>query len=194
MAWFPIAAAVVGTVMQMSAASQAASAAKRAGEQQQVEKNYEAQQLDQQAGQEQASSQRAAYEQERQSRLIASRAIAVAGASGGGVTDPTITNIISDLQGEGAYRAAVQIYRGDDNARSLRMGGTAKRYEGDIAAQGGSEKASAYQMSGFGALAKGAGSIYDRFGMGGPTATKDAATGNGWSSGMFSPSKLAWEN
>lgn len=89
----------------------------------------EAAQLDVQAGQTQASSQRDAIEQRRQARLVQSRALAVAAASGGGADDPGVVNIISDIAGEGEYRAMTALYNGDTEAAGLRGQATARRKE-----------------------------------------------------------------
>lgn len=187
MAWVPIAATVIGTVMQIKGAGDAAAAARAQGQAQQVQDQYQATQMEQQAGQEIAAKQRSAAEQTRQANLLASRAIAVAGASGGGVSDPSVANLIADISGEGAYRAGVQLYQGEENARQLRMGSGAKLYEGQVAAQGGDLKAQGFENAGLGAAFKGAESIYDKFGFGGSKAGGGggggggtATTGNGW--------------
>lgn len=71
-----------------------------------------------------AGGQRRAGEEKRQADLLASRALAVASASGADPSGVQITDIIADIDGEGAYRAAVAMYEGEANARSLRLSGT----------------------------------------------------------------------
>ena len=90
--------------------------------------NAEAGQLDQMAGTERASSQRTAAEQRRQARLLQSKALA-AGAATGGANDPTVVNIIANLEGEGEYRALTALYEGEEKARSDEMQAAAKRKE-----------------------------------------------------------------
>ena len=84
----------------------------------------EADQLDVNAGQERAVSQRQAMDERRQGRLASSRALAVAAASGGGVDDPTIVNAMANLEGESEYRALTAMYegnvRGDDLERQAK--------------------------------------------------------------------------
>lgn len=89
----------------------------------------EAGQLDTMAGQERATGQRAAVEARRQSALLGSRALAVAAASGGGASDPTVVNIISRLSGEGQFRALTAMYDAEETARSKEMQAIDKRKE-----------------------------------------------------------------
>jgi hypothetical protein len=110
-----------------------------------------------------ASSRLQAREEERQADLVASRALAVAAASGGGVSDPTVVNIIARTKGEGAYRANVALYEGAERARQLRI----------AAAGGGDFNAGDSIMAGanaaaLGRLARGGLSLYAKYGLGGP--------------------------
>jgi hypothetical protein len=49
--------------------------------------------------------------------LVASRALAVAAASGAGVSDPTMVRVIANARGEGAVRAATALYEGQARSR-----------------------------------------------------------------------------
>lgn len=89
----------------------------------------EAAQLEVNAGQERAVSQRDAIEQRRQGRLASSRALAVAAASGGGVDDPTVVNAIANLDGESEYRALTAMYEGDTRGDDLERQAKARRTE-----------------------------------------------------------------
>lgn len=114
------------------------------------------------AKQEVAVSQRAALEEQRQAELLASRAIAVAAAGGGGADDPTVTKIIADIKGEGAYRAALQMYEGEEKAKKLRFQGAAAEFEGEAGYKAAKTEAissllgtgasmySTYKMGGYG--------------------------------------------
>lgn len=204
MAWLPIVATVAGTIMQVAGqmsqasavkrqseasaleASRAAESARLAGEQAQQSRHFEAEQQRVNAQQEQAAAQRSALEEQRRARLVASRALAVAGASGAGVSDPSVMNLLADLEGEGAYRSALSIYSGEDRARSLRMGAASSDYEGVLAAdtgrrQGsqydlqasniraaGRDRASALRFGALGTLVSGGSALYTKYGMGGP--------------------------
>jgi len=104
------------------------------------------------------SGQISAMEQRRQAKLVASRAVAVA-AAGGHVDD--ISNLLADIDGEGAYRASVALYEAGSEAERL-------RHEGRIAEQYGVDQAQAYRskakattLSGYGSLATNIGTIYN---------------------------------
>lgn len=76
----------------------------------------EAKQLDRKAGSTRATSQRSANEELRQSRLVGSRALALAAASGAGASDPTVMNLIASIAGEGQYRSLTELYNGNTEA------------------------------------------------------------------------------
>jgi hypothetical protein len=82
---------------------------------------FQSEQLNVSAGQAQAAAQRSAIDIERQTQLNASRALAVAASSGGGASDPTVVNLLSQNAADGAYRKAAALYEGDDQARSMRL-------------------------------------------------------------------------
>lgn len=79
-----------------------------------------------------ASSQRDAMEEKRRAKLLASRALAVAG---GGASDPTVMNVIADIEGEGAYRAAMEIYGGESQADKIRTQGAFAAMQGKQASR-----------------------------------------------------------
>lgn len=168
MAWFPIAAQVVGTLMQFSGAMQQSKAAKVAGQQAAINADYMARQQEQDAGQQVAAAQREAAEERRKAEIMASRAMAVAGASGAGVSDPTIINLIADLQGEGSYRSSLAMYQGEDRARQLRQGADTSRFQGRIGQADANYRASAYRTKAIGGLLSGGSSLYRRFAGNGP--------------------------
>ena len=110
-----------------------------------------------------AASQRTAMEENRQADLVASRALAVAAASGGGVSDPTMVDILSRTKGEGAYRARVALYEGQARSRAMRVsaigGGS---FDSSDALKAG------YNAAAFGGLARAGMSLYAKYGMNGP--------------------------
>ena len=85
-----------------------------------------------------------------------SRAIAVAAASGGGIDDPTIVNLIGDLNAEGEYNIMARLYVGEDKAEGLRHGAEQQTREGEAALNAGYMKAAKTVMSSFGGGAGGA--------------------------------------
>jgi hypothetical protein len=147
-----MAAAAIG--MQAGGAIAGGINARREGE-------YQASQYDVAAGQARAASQREAEEEARRSRLAQSRALAVAAASGGGASDPTVVDVISSLAGEGAYRAAVALYEGDEQARVLKARGEAARREGKSKQRAGYIRAASTLLSS-------GSSLFDKYGRGGP--------------------------
>ena len=154
---------VIGTGAQVAGYEQAADDARLAGRRENVERQFEARQLEQQAGQSIAAAQRDALEERRNANLAASRALALAGASGGGASDPTIVRIVSSLKGEGSYRAGVALYKGEEQARKLRMGAAGKTYEGLLAEDQGNRKGSAYEIQATAALFEGGSSLASNY-------------------------------
>lgn len=177
MAWLPVAATVASAVLGAVGNYQAGQATKRQAAQMQQAKEFEAAQLEQNAGQQIAAAQRKALEERRRATLVASRALAVSAASGSGASDPTVEKIISDIAGEGAYRAGLQLYEGEDIASRLRSGAQASRFEGESIMQYGRERARAANVSAFGSLFSGGASLYTKYGMGGPQNSKTSFSG-----------------
>lgn len=126
--------------------------------------NTEADQLENLAGQEQAGAQRAAHQERHEATLVQSRARAVAAASGGGVTDPTVQDIMADIGTEGEYRALTQLYSGDERALELKAQALATRKSGKAAQQAGFLTAAS-------SLALGGSTLYAKYGGRGPPGT-----------------------
>lgn len=126
--------------------------------------DFEAQQDTVNAGQQVAASQRAAESQDLNGRLLASRAQAVAAASGGGATDPTVTGIIQRIAGQTAYRSALALYQGNDAARALLTRADAVRF-------GGREAQAAGIVNALGTTLKGAYTMYDKYNKGSPVTS-----------------------
>lgn len=164
MAFLAAAIPYITTAMSVAGSRQSANAARAAGKAAQQEKEFEAQQYDQQSMQSVAAGQRSASEQEQRARLMVSRAIALSAAGGGSVSDPSVVNTIADIEGEGAYRAATELYKGEEQSRQLRMGASASRYEGEILKRGGEAKGKAYDLQAVSALAKQGSSMYEKYG------------------------------
>jgi len=175
MAWLALVATVLATAYsakeQSRAGKQAAQATALGAQRQAQASEFEAEQLEVLAGQEQATAQRRADEERRRGRILQSRALALGAASGGGASDPTVVNIISDLAGESEYLAATRIYEGEEAARRARMGAAGARFTGETALETGTLTASNLQSAGRSAavstLFSGAGraaSMYGRYG------------------------------
>jgi len=110
---------------------------------------YKAGQLEQRAGQERAVAQRRAESARRSSRYAESRALALAAASGGGASDPTVVNIMAGIAGEGEMAAQSALYEGEERARGSEMAAGASRYEGTQAKRASYIKAGTSIMSTF---------------------------------------------
>ena len=154
---------IAGAASNLFGASEGMSGARESGLREAQAREFQAAQLEQRAGQEQASAQRGALEQHRLASLVSSRALAVAAASGGGVSDPTIVNLLSMIAGEGAYRAGVSIYEGEEKARNLRMSAAAARMGAASAIEEGELRAGSYALGGFGSFATSAGSLFAKY-------------------------------
>jgi len=137
-------------------------------------------QLRQNAGQAQASAQRQAADITQQTQLVTSRALAVAAASGGGASDPTVVDLIARDAARGAYLRSVALYGGEDRARALEGEANVRQYEGKVAErnaflEGGLEAAggatSLMRTESHGA------SLFAKFGQGAPTASPLAVGG-----------------
>ena len=176
MAWVAIAATVVGTALQYSAQRKASKAASEQAKQEDLAADYEAKQLEHQAGQVVAISQREALDERKKAKLLESRALALAAASGGGASDPTIVKIMSDIAGEGAYRAQTALYEGAEESRRLMKGAEARRMGGTMAGQSALSVARAREIGSVGTLFQGAGSLYAKYGMGAQTKTAPSGT------------------
>jgi hypothetical protein len=84
--------------------------------------------------------------------------LALAAASGGGASDPTIVNLMANLAGETQYRKSVELYEGGERAKDLRYQGQVRRYEGKEAKRAG-------KLGAFTTLLTGGTSLYSKYGM-----------------------------
>ena len=107
----------------------------------------QASQYNDMAGNTRGTSQREASEQRRRARLAASRGLAVAAASGGGASDPTVVNMMADLAGEGEFRALSAMYEGETQARQYEAEANARRKEAKNVKRAGLFKAGSTILS-----------------------------------------------
>ena len=189
------ASTLVGTVGQI----QQGQAAKAAGQAQAQSAQYQAalqeksaKSIEQQASEERASAQRASIEQRRQGKLASSRAQTVAAASGAGALDPTIVNIMGDLDTETEYRALTAMYEGEERARGLeteaglrRAGAAGTRYGGEVARVSGNAAARRSYYGAAGTLLEGGGRLYDRYSSRKPQTLKSKY-------GYMGPEQMDW--
>ncbi len=132
---------------------------------------FQAAQYQQNANSAAASSQRTAFDVNRQTQFVTSRALAVAAGSGGGASDPTVVNLIARDAGQGAYESAAALYGGADRARLDTEQAGAKEFEGKNTELNSFEVGAAGYVGGATNLlrsqARGA-SLMQRFGGSGP--------------------------
>lgn len=117
-------------MFQPAAAGMRAGATIYGGYQQKAAADLSASGLESAGDQAVAASQRRAQEELRRSKLLSSRALAVAAASGAGASDPTVVDIISGIAGEGAYRSELALYEGREAKRAMDAKADAARYQG----------------------------------------------------------------
>lgn len=156
--------AVAGTALSAYGAYQQGQAADAAGKAAQVSADYQAKQMAVNAGQERAAAQRKAFEERRRGTLAQSKAQAVAAASGGGSLDPSIVDIMGDLEGEAQYNSNVALYEGEERARDLETGASIKRYEGAQARAAGKYEKRASTIKAAGSLLSGGSTLLDKYG------------------------------
>lgn len=153
----------VGTILGAAGGVRSAKASRKQGRQALLIAQQQATDLERQAIETKAIAQRQAIDQREQGELLISRAQALAAASGGSATDQTVLDVIADIDGEAAYRAAMSMYEGERDAQTLRTEAGYVRQGGIIAKQESNARAKAYEMEAVSTLAKGATTFYDRY-------------------------------
>lgn len=171
-----------GSIMSAIGSMVSAGTAVRTGTAQKNASYFTAKQQDDAANNVLAAGQRTAMNEDLKAKLLASRAMAVAGASGGDVGSPGVTKVIADIAGRGAYNAGIALYDAEDKARTLRLGATASRYEGDVMQSGGQSKAAAYMFGAAGNAATAA-SLFSKYGRGGPKKEDTTSPLDDWNTG-----------
>lgn len=190
--YFSAAASITGSLLQAYGAVQQGRSAAIAGQVERDATEFNASMLEfgareaaRQGGRTVAISQRKAEEERRQGRLAASRALAVSAASGGGVSDPTIIDLIARTEGEAYYRANIALYEGEAEARRLRFealmgrGAAAQaRIGGESAFLAGRTRQTAFNLAAAGRVFEGGASLFAKYGGGGPGKGDAALIGN----------------
>lgn len=161
-----LAATAVATVGTLASASGQAQAAQAEGKASNQMAQFQARQLDRQAGQERATSQLQAIEERRKGKLARSRAMALAAASGAG-TGGSVQDILSDLTSEAEFNAQGALYEGEESARGLETQASATRAGGQYAQKGSAYRARSLRNSSYlsaaGNLMQGGASFYSKY-------------------------------
>lgn len=95
-----------------------------------------------------AESQREANIERKRAQYMMSRARAVAGASGAGVSDPTVTDVLTDIETQGEMNALNALYAGKTAARGYRQGARSARNEASATGTAGYLQAGGTALSG----------------------------------------------
>jgi len=114
--------------------------------------NAQAAQMERNANQLRAQGQFEGEEELRKARLIQSRIIAVAGASGASVIDPTVLNIVGKNQAEGSLAAATRRYNAETKSQDMEYQAQIRRLEGRAHAKAARWQATGTAVSGFGSM------------------------------------------
>ena len=122
------------TILNVGSAITRGRAAKAIGARKQAAAEFEAKQLVARAEQERSIGMIGAQDEIRKTQIINSAALARAASSGAGASDPNVIHLLTQTAGMGAYRAAVAMYQGEEQARLSRLRAAATRFEGDTAA------------------------------------------------------------
>jgi hypothetical protein len=174
---------LIGMGMSYAGQRDAAAADAARGQRMQNEANFEADQLDINAGQAQASAQRQAENVQRQSDVMQSRTLALAAAGGGGASDPSIVNLMARNAGLGAYQKAIALYSGDSAARDMHMRADATRYGGQLSMLDGQSAQRAGMLSAGAGLLKGGASLYSKYAQPAPYQSNSDGIDTGIGSG-----------
>lgn len=140
---------VASTVLSAGSQLTRGASYRTVGARRQAAKEFEAKQLELEAEQSRGVGLRGAQDEVMRAGRVNSAALARAAASGAGASDPTVVNIIARTAGEGAYRAAVNMYEGEAQARMDLLRAAAARFEGET---GVADASAASRAAGIGAV------------------------------------------
>ncbi len=157
-------------------------AAHNAGEAQKNQANFEANQMQQNANNEQAAAEEKVVQQNKETAYVMSNAQAAAAASGGSATDPSVITNMKTIAGEGRFRALTDMYEGNAQAQAMRTQADATRISGDNAARAGN-------MAAIGKGFQGASSLYNKYNT---QDTPTASTVPSYNSNQMGPYQLPW--
>ncbi len=135
-----VGATLAGGAIKGASSLAAGNAAATAGRMQQTEANYQAAQLNNNASQAFASSQRLALDTTQRTNLAISSATARAGASGAAPDVGSTVANTGELAQRGSYQALMDMFNGASKATGLENEAAGVRYTGDVEAYEGEEK------------------------------------------------------
>lgn len=142
-----------GLLNQGKAAVEAAKRREQAAE-------FAAQQIEINAGQAKAASQRDAYFQGLQADQLIS---AIRARAGAGASDPGVLSIIANATARKAYNMQAALYGGEEKSRTMLMDAAGKRYDAALGIADAKATKKASGMAALGVLAEGGASIYQKY-------------------------------
>jgi hypothetical protein len=151
---------VAGTAVSAMGTIAGGRAAEQAGIVQQQALEFRAKQQEIAANQARAEAQRAAFEKRREGRLLTSKLVARAAASGGAVDDPGTLDLAGDIGARAEYMATLEAFKGENKARGHEDAAAADRYAGMAALAEGQAKRQASTTSALGTIIQGGGSLF----------------------------------
>ena len=153
MAWLKYAAAAVSAVSSL-----------KQGQASNAQLQQQAIQDESDANSAQVQAQAAAANERKRAKIVRSRALSIAGASGAGVSDPTVVDILAGIDTEGEVRALNALYEGDTAAAGLRTAAKAHRKMGNAAQNAGYLNAASSVAGGVGKYAENNPSFFAKYG------------------------------
>ena len=151
---------VAGTAVSAMGTIAGGRAAEQAGLLQQQAYEFRAKQEEIAANQARAEAQRVAMEKRREGRLLTSKLVARAAASGGAVDDPGTLDLAGDIGARSEYYAELEMFKGENKARGLEDAAVADRYSGMAALAEGQAKRQASTYSALGTIIQGGGGLF----------------------------------
>lgn len=135
-----VSAATVAAYAALAGAAVSAYSSYEEGQAANKAAKFEAEQMERNASDARAVSQREAIEQRRRAELAQSRALAVAAASGAGALDGSVLDLMGDIGAEGDLNARTALYSGEARGAGMDASAAARRYEGKQAQRAGQMK------------------------------------------------------
>lgn len=159
-----MASTAAGTIAGAAGSMTAAKGAELQGTAAQQASQYQAAQLNMNSGAAIASGQRRMLDTQQKTRLLQSSTIARAGASGvnAGVGSPQA--VVGDIAKRGSYSAAMDLWKGENEATGLENQAQGTVYTGDVAKEAAGITAEGDELSAAGTIAGGMGSLAGSYG------------------------------
>ena len=159
-----VAMTAVGGAISAAGTLAGGAAAAQAGKMQQQADEYQAEQLDSNATQAIASSQRQMLDTNLKTNLAISSSTANAAANGVNAGTGSAATNAGNLAARGSYQAAMDLFNGKATATGLQNQAQGVRYSGEMAAIGGAAQQSASELAAAGTLAGSAGTGLSQYG------------------------------